>query len=138
MAYDPTAFRIAEEMLRAESSRRLQRLGEEIGRVKTQAALLGALSSSGMIYGFADVCANEIESSATRAWEVVHRVLVTTGVQASPGLATELKREMEELLLSRRAGKALFGRGGLGEFRSPSHEFFRSRYMRAFANFGGD
>jgi hypothetical protein len=98
MAYDPKAFGIAQEMLGAESSKRLQRLDEEIGRVKSEAAMRGALNSSGMIYGIADVCANEIESGTTHAWQVVHRMLVNTGVQASPGLADALKREMEDIL----------------------------------------
>ena len=78
---DSKTLQIAESMIYAELSNRRNAFDLEIGRVQANAVKSGSLHSSGLAFTMGDVCAKEVESSTKRAWEIVHRTLVSTGVR---------------------------------------------------------
>jgi hypothetical protein len=97
--FDREAVKIAEKTIFGELPARRVKFGYALGRVRSNAVMQGALQSSGLLFSVADVCATEIEARADRFWEVLHRAIIATGVEWSPEMADQLKKEFNDLLL---------------------------------------
>jgi hypothetical protein len=96
--YDQKAIEIAEQTFAAEAFKRRGLFARRVGEIKGEFAKHGAASSSGMILAIADACGEEIEDSTKRLWEILHRALTHTGVEADAKLAARLNAEVKKLV----------------------------------------
>ncbi|MGO9267702.1 MAG: toll/interleukin-1 receptor domain-containing protein [Candidatus Binataceae bacterium] len=94
---DPKVIDIAQRLIDSEYLARRQRFISFIQRVQSELAIKGLAHSGAMLEAVGDGCAQEVQASADRLWEVLRGTLVETGIQYSPDLASELKREFDEL-----------------------------------------
>ena len=97
--FDREALNITENTILAESYGREVRFGNQVTRVKNDAALKGQGQSGALLEAMSDVCAEEAEARADRIWRVMHRAIVATGVTFSPELASELISAFDGIFL---------------------------------------
>jgi hypothetical protein len=95
--FDPEAIKIAVESIQAELPVRKWHFDLEVSRVHSNAVQSGGIGGSSYLFLLANACASEAEAAADRNWRILHRVLVTTGVEYSDDLATLLKSEFEDI-----------------------------------------
>lgn len=84
-------------MLNAERTNRHDRFNAELGRLLAQAAKTGRIVSSGYFSAIEEAASIEVENGTRRAWETLHRVLISTGIAPSHDLAVNLKNEFSEI-----------------------------------------
>jgi hypothetical protein len=95
MGFDPEAIEIARE---GEMAARRRSLGAEIRRLRNPLIWGGQVEASSLLNAAADLCALEVENSATHVWAVVHRCVTDTGVEPDDRLAAGLIAAVSDLL----------------------------------------
>ena len=77
-----------------------EQLRKELNTIKTKMAVQGALGSGATLVRITDLCARDVHNRANLIWHTLHRFIVTTGINYSDDLSSELKaliaRELPE------------------------------------------
>ncbi len=134
--FDPEALRIVRNRLDAELPRRRQLFEAELQRVQGDMATRGLARSGALIQAIADVCAQEVESSAARLWEVILPLLEDTEGTPSEDAVRAIHGQVDELLFPLYCAAAPHGQfaaicGRVG-FRAPGDPTgFQSRVAGA-------
>src|SRR5271167_3868034 len=96
---DGEAVKIAREMLESEAAAKAARFGLEEARITANAIKTGGFGGSGYLASLADLCASDIEAGADRAWRLLHRTIIATGVQFSTDLRERLAEAFDALFV---------------------------------------
>lgn len=93
---DPEVHRIALDIVLGEYAARSQRFVSALERVKSELAIKGLGSSGAMLEAVADLCADEVEESAERAWEILRDTVAQANLRTSADLAGDLKQVFDD------------------------------------------
>jgi hypothetical protein len=89
---DPNIHKIINERIKLEIEQQSKYLLEETDRLKAEMAAKGLMQSGAMIKRITKLYEQSIENRAQRIWETLSRFIITSKIEYSEDLATDLKK----------------------------------------------